>query len=312
VVMIATSWFLLVLGGHVVWQLRRQLFEAREIGRYKLKERIGRGGMGEVWRASHVGLKRDVAVKILRSGSDHIDEAVARFEREVRATTELRHPNTVRIHDYGTTDDGLWFYAMEYLEGETLGALIERESPLDAQRTIRIALQVGRALAEAHEHGIVHRDVKPENVFLTEVAGERDFVKVLDFGIAREIASAPGETLTLVGSVVGTPAFMAPEQATGANAEPASDVYSLGAVIYKCLTGHAPFEKATDAAVLEAQLSEPLPPMSAWAQVPPDLEQVVVRCLAKRAEDRYAHGGELADALAACAIDLDPLSRRMA
>src|SRR5262249_2757478 len=158
------------------------------LGRYKLKTRIGEGGMGEVWVAYHNGLKRDVAVKILRNDDDDdadATQAVTRFEREVRATTELTHPNTVRLYDYGVTDDGLCYYVMELLSGENLESLAARDAPLPSARAIHLLLQAARALAEAHARGIVHRDVKPANIFVTNAGGEDDFVKVLDFGIAK-------------------------------------------------------------------------------------------------------------------------------
>ncbi len=177
---------LLVMCGHIVWSLRRQVFEARSLGRYRLKRRLASGGMGDVWAAYHPGLKRDVAVKILRPETqERSARALERFEREVHATAELVHPNTVRVFDYGTTEDGLWYYVMELLEGETLACHVARLGPLSPARAVHIVGQAARALGEAHERGIVHRDVKPENLFLTSLGGEHDFVKVLDFGIAK-------------------------------------------------------------------------------------------------------------------------------
>ena len=169
---IVDAYVLAAVLGHVVWALRQQVFEARSLGRYRLKHRLGSGGMGDVWVAHHGTLKRDVAIKILRPDKlgDHASAAL-RFEREVRATTELLHPNTVRVFDYGVTDDGLQFYVMELLEGEHLAALVAREGPLSPSRALHIALQAARALAEAHGKGIVHRDVKPENLFVTSPAG---------------------------------------------------------------------------------------------------------------------------------------------
>ncbi len=305
VFLICTSWFLLVLGSHVVWDLRRQVLEAHDIGRYQLRKRIGKGGMGEVWRAYHPGLKREVAVKILRAEPDRFDEALARFEREVRATTELSHPNTIRIFDYGATDDGLWYYAMELLEGETLGALVKRAGPLPPKRAIVITLQAARALTEAHEHGIVHRDIKPDNLFILQVAGEGDFVKLLDFGIAKEIAAGDaGRTLTNIGALMGTPTYMAPEQVRNDRVDARTDVYSLGAVLYKALTGHPPFERKTSLSMLEAQLMEAPTPPSLWRdELPASLEAVVLRCLEKKKEDRYQSAEELAKALTACLHD---------
>ncbi|HYU15557.1 MAG TPA: serine/threonine-protein kinase, partial [Candidatus Acidoferrum sp.] len=171
-----------LVGGHMMWGLRRQVFEARSLGRYRLKQRIGAGGMGEVWAAHHQALKRDVAVKILRPETRGDAGAIARFEREVRATAELTHPNTVRVFDYGVTEDGLWYYAMELLEGRDLHAIVSLEGPLAPMRAARLVRQAAKALAEAHARGIVHRDIKPENLFVTALGGESEFVKVLDFG----------------------------------------------------------------------------------------------------------------------------------
>jgi hypothetical protein len=302
VFLIFASWFLLVLGGHVVWDLRRQVLEAHDIGRYKLRTRIGRGGMGEVWRAYHPGLKREVALKILRAEPDRFDEALARFEREVRATTELSHPNTIRIFDYGATEDGLWYYAMELLEGQTLGALVKENGPLPSRRALVIALQAARALTEAHEHGIIHRDIKPENLFIVNVSGEGDFLKLLDFGIAKDIGKEGG-TLTNIGALMGTPMYMAPEQVRNDVVDARTDVYSLGAVLYKALTGHPPFEKKTSLSMLEAQLMEPASPPSVWLEVSPCLEAVVMKCLEKKPADRFESAAQLAEALTACLRD---------
>ncbi len=175
-----------LVGGQMMWALRRQVFQARSFGRYRLIRRIGAGGMGEVWAAHHNALKRDVAVKILRPETRGDASAIARFEREVRATAELRHPNTVRVFDYGATEDGLWYYAMELLEGRDLHAIVTQDGPLDPVRAARLIRQAAKALAEAHARGIVHRDIKPENLFVTSVGGgEGEFIKVLDFGLAK-------------------------------------------------------------------------------------------------------------------------------
>ena len=237
-------------------KVRRQVFEARSLGRYRLTRRLGAGGMGEVWLAHHAALKRDVAVKILRPGAEgHTPGSIARFEREVRATAELVHPNTVRVFDYGVTDDGLQYYAMELLSGVDMATLVEREGALPPARALLLIGQASRALAEAHDHGIVHRDIKPENLFVTSLGGEPDFVKVLDFGIAK--VSAGDTTMTSAGSVLGTPAFISPEVATGLPADARSDVYALGAVLYFLLSGCRPFEAASIGAMLVAHISEP-------------------------------------------------------
>lgn len=293
------SWVVLVLTSHVVWGMRRQLFEARTIGRYRLKQLIGKGAMGEVWSAYDNTLERPVALKVLRPGSSGVD--LARFEREVKATSELSHLNTVRIFDYGATDDGLWYYAMELLEGCDLRQLVDGEGPLPAARVIHLIDQAARALEEAHRHGIVHRDVKPENLLVATVGGEPDVIKVVDFGIAR--ITHADDALTQTGSVAGTPAYMAPEVAKGTAADPRADVYSLGASAYFALTGSPPFIAESMGALLHAHMTEPVVPPSVRAphQVPADLEAVVIRCLDKEPERRYADASELASALRACA-----------
>ncbi len=301
-VLIMVTATLLIAGGHAHWQLRRQVYEARSIGRYRLKRRIARGGMGEVWRAYHPALRHDVAVKILRA-AEAGSSAARRFEREVTATAELTHPNTVRVLDFGVTDDGLWFYAMELLEGETLARLVEREKGLPAARAVHIVRQAARAMAEAHGRGIVHRDLKPENLFVTSLGGEGDFVKVIDFGIAKGLTDVDAG-LTGDGKVLGTPLYMAPEQGEGRAVDARSDVYALGAALYFALTGVPPFAATSSVAILTAHLHHALVPPSQRTdrEIPEDVEQIVVRALAKLPADRFADAGELAEALGACSL----------
>ena len=292
------TYVILVVGGNVVWSLRQQIFEARSLGRYRLKRLLASGGMGDVWVAYHPGLKRDVAVKILRHEA-WSDVAVRRFEREVRATTQLSHPNTVRIFDYGVSDDGLWYYAMELLEGESVAALVAREGALATGRALRLIGQAARALAEAHAKGIVHRDVKPENLLVTTAGGEPDFVKVLDFGIA-SVAMAEGDAkLTRTGAVMGTLAWLAPEAIRGDAIDARADVYALGAILYLMLAGRPPFEHETAVAVMSAHLHErPAPPSSKrGGPLPHELEAIVLRCLEKDPEARYPTAEALAEAL---------------
>ncbi|MBN8613654.1 MAG: serine/threonine protein kinase [Deltaproteobacteria bacterium] len=286
----------LVLAAHWLWALRKEVFESRTIGRYRVQTRIGRGGMGEVWSAWDATLKRDVALKVLRT--DQQDPvAVARFEREVRATTELTHPNTVRVYDFGATDDGISYYAMELLRGEPLSALSKREAPLPPARVVWIATQVARALAEAHARGIVHRDIKPENVFMTLAGDERDHAKVLDFGIAR-ITSAAETGLTQTG-VIGTPQYLAPELLLGDKATPRADVYALGVVTFQLLTGAFPFAAEDARALLLARMTlDPRDVRELVPELPEVLADVVRRALAREPSERYADGGALADALA--------------
>jgi serine/threonine-protein kinase len=289
-----------VVGGHIVWSLRRQLQQARSIGRYELKQKLGEGGMGEVWIAYHPVLKRNLALKILQPRGEDRARAVARFEREVRATTELTHPNTVRVFDYGATEDGLWYYAMELLEGDDLGRLVANAGPLPAARALHLIQQAARALAEAHARGIVHRDIKPENLFVTSLGGEHDFVKVLDFGIAkfREAGSA---TITQAGTVLGSPLYMAPETLKGSS-DARADIYALGAVLYFLLTGRPPFMAVSAPLVMLAHMNEtPKRPSTVTNRViPQDLEAITLRCLAKDPADRFPSAIELVAALGDC------------
>ncbi len=293
---------LVLVAGHVQWSLRKQIFEARNLGRYKLKKKIGAGGMGEVWVAYHNGLKRDVAVKILLrdvASQEQAAQAIARFEREVHATADLTHPNTVRIYDYGVTDDGLCYYVMELLSGENLAQLAAHEAPLPPARALYLASQAARALAEAHARGIVHRDIKPENIVVTNAGGERDFVKVLDFGIAKLTAARDDDTaLTRAGTVMGTPKWMAPEAFMGKSIEAPADVYALGAILYLLLTGVAPIPGETVGELADGHLRktpDPLPD-----SVPADLASVTLRCLRKSPDERYPNAAALVEALAAC------------
>ena len=296
------TYVFLVVGGNIVWTLRQQIFEARNLGRYRLKRRLASGGMGDVWLAHHPGLKRDVAVKVLRVDAQDHAGAAARFEREVCATADLQHPNTVRVFDYGTTEDGLCYYVMELLEGETLRAHVDRLGPLAPARAVHIVGQAARALGEAHDRGIIHRDVKPENLFLTSLGGEHDFVKVIDFGIAK--VSGTHATMTGTGWVLGTPEYMSPEVATGKPADARSDVYALGAVLYFLLCGRPPFVGDNAGALFYAHATTlPLPPSAhAGRSLPADLEAVVMRALEKEPESRFASASELALALAACTL----------
>jgi eukaryotic-like serine/threonine-protein kinase len=290
----------LVLAAHWLWAIRKEVFESRTIGRYRVRQRIGRGGMGEVWSAWDETLRREVALKVLRT--DRQDAvAVARFEREVRATIELSHPNTVRVFDFGATEEGLSYYAMELLRGEPLSQLIRREAPLAPERAVWLGLQVARALAEAHLRGIVHRDIKPENVFITHAGDELDHAKVLDFGIAR-VDGAAGGGLTETG-VMGTPQYLAPELLLGETATPAADVYALGVVLFQMLTGELPFAAEDARALLLARLGlDPRGVRELRPEVPEALAEVVKQALARAPDERLTSGRALADALEATGL----------
>ncbi len=288
------------LVSHALWSMRRELYAAQSVGRYRLKKKLGVGGMGEVWSASHHGLRRDVAVKILRAHVGEDDTAAKRFEREIRAMASLDHPNTVRLYDFGVAEDGRPYYAMELLEGRTMRALVRAEGALPPARAVHLVTQTAHALAEAHAAGIVHRDVKAENLFVTSIGDQGDFVKVLDFGIAA--VSDTHVDLTRTGSVAGTPATMSPEMILGEPTTPASDVYALGAVFYYLLTGELPFGEEPGATLIAHVQQAPVPPSIRRPEIPPDVEAIVLRCLAKDPRARYPSARELAFELEACSM----------
>jgi serine/threonine-protein kinase len=276
-----------IAAGHTHWSARRTIHASRTAGKYVLKKCIGKGGMGEVWLGHLPDFQRDVAVKLMRC-DDADPQAIARFGREVAALAELRHPNTVQILDWGVAENSL-YYAMELLSGETLKALVLREGPLPPERAVAMARQVARALAEAHERGIIHRDVKPDNLFVT--GEKRDFVKVLDFGVAKITSDATGlsqSSITRVGMVVGTAGYMAPEQVLSGPIDPATDVYALGAVLFFMLTGRAPF-MGSNVVVMRAQLQSLPPPIAELCPgaLPPALAAVVRKCLEKASRNRF-------------------------
>jgi serine/threonine-protein kinase len=259
--------------------------------------------MGEVYLAEHQLLKRPCALKLIRPGGADDRRAQERFEREVRLTATLSHPNTVEIYDYGRAEDGTYYYVMEYLRGLNLSALVQRRGPLPPGRVVYLLRQVCGALREAHAAGLVHRDIKPSNIFAARRGGVEDVAKLLDFGLVRP---APSDAATLVsaeGQILGTPLFMSPEQAMDAlEVDARSDIYSLGAVAYYLLTGRPPFEGAGGIAVLIAHARDPVvPPSEIRPDIPADLERVVVQCLAKDPLGRLADAGSLERALAACA-----------
>jgi eukaryotic-like serine/threonine-protein kinase len=296
-VMIALSLIVLIWLGHVTWQLTLEASEMRNIGRYKLERRLGSGGMGDVWAAFDLVLKQRVAIKTVysqRFGSS----GLARLEREVRALAGLTHPNTVRVYDYGATEDGLWYFVMELLHGQTLRELVERGGPLRAERLVPIARQVLRALGEAHNKGIIHRDIKPENVFIAELGGEADVVKLLDFGIAKA-THKQDVTLTNTGIIVGTPAYVAPEIIQGHAADRRTDIYSFGAMLYYAASGRLPFGEADTATLFAAHLNSVPEPLASVAQhpLPAALVSIIERCMAKHPDQRYPSTHALLEAL---------------
>ena len=282
---------------------RREGMDARQLGQYRLIAPLGAGGMGEVYLAEHRMLERRCAIKLIHPEHAGDPQVMARFEREVRMTARLSHWNTVEIFDYGRTDDGTLFYVMEYLPGLSLEDLLERHGPLPAERVIHLMRQACRGLHEAHSIGLIHRDIKPGNLFAAYRGGQYDVVKLLDFGLVKSAAEVRCARLTREGAISGTPLFMSPEQARGqGQVDAGSDIYSLGAVAYTLLTGRPPFVRASALDVMIAHArDEVVPPSQLQGDVPADLEEVILRCLAKKREERFEDTEGLEQALAECA-----------
>lgn len=292
-----------VYGTHVINSARREAFKARQFGQYRLLERIGEGGMGEVFKAEHVLLKRPCAMKLIKAESEADVTALARFEKEVMATAKLTHWNTIEIYDYGHTEDGTFYYVMELLPGLSLEELVKRHGPLDPGRVVHLLAQVCGALGEAHGVGLIHRDIKPANIFVAQRGGVCDVAKLLDFGLVKErAASADSDAELASGSFSGTPLYMSPEQASSyENVDGRADLYALGAVAYFLLTGNPPFAGTNIVRLLAAHaMADITPPSRHNSAVPDDLEQVVLRCLEKKAENRYPDAAALASALESC------------
>jgi serine/threonine-protein kinase len=293
---------LAIYGAHVLHGLRVELHEARKFGQYQLLGKLGQGGMGEVYLAEHQLLKRPCALKLIKpeAGADPI--ALARFEREVQSAARLTHPNTIEIYDYGHTDDGTFYYVMEYLEGMSLSDLVRQAGPLPPGRVIYLFRQVCAGLTEAHALGLVHRDLKPANVFVAVRGGESDVAKVLDFGLVKLTKDPGAAALTSDLTVSGTPMYMAPEQATAERSLDArADIYALGAMMYFALTGRPPFGGDSAFAVMMAHARDPVvPPSQVRPGVPADLERVILLCLAKKPDERYRDVKTLGQALVAC------------
>lgn len=284
----------------VIYGLRREVRKAQRLGQYELGRKLGEGGMGEVYQATHVLLRRPTAVKLLPSERAG-EKSVARFEREVVQTSRLEHPNSVMIYDYGHTPEGTFYYAMELVDGVTLAELVDEDGPVPQERVVHILRQAAAALAEAHERGLVHRDVKPANIMLCQRAGVPDTVKVLDFGLVKETDNpAANPDLSQADTVMGTPHYLAPEAITAPDTVgPAADVYALGAVGYFLLTGNEVFSGASVIEVCSKHLNEAPAPLATKIDeaVDPRLESLLLRCLAKEAEARPQDGLALTLAL---------------
>ena len=291
------------LVSHTLYGLREKVRVAMRLGQYTLTEKIGEGGMGVVYKAQHAMLRRPTAVKLLPADKAG-ERDVARFEREVQLTSALTHPNTIQIYDYGRTPEGTFYYAMEYLDGVTLEALVAEDGPQPPARVIAVLAQVCGSLAEAHAVGLIHRDVKPANVLLCERGRQSDVVKVLDFGLVKVVGDEGAAHLSRAGTLAGTPLYMAPEAITAPDTVDArADLYAVGAVGYYLLTGQHVFDGATLVEICARHLNDtPEPPSKRLgAAVPADLEAVILACLAKSPGDRPADAEELARRLVACA-----------
>ena len=296
---------LATVASRVIYGLRQEIRKVQQLGQYTLEEKLGEGGMGIVYRAHHAMLRRPTAIKLLPP--EKVGESsLERFEREVQLTARLSHPNTVAIFDYGRTPDGIFYYAMELLDGVDLQRLIAEEGPMPVERALHVLQQVCGALSEAHGIGLVHRDIKPANIILCDRGGEPDIAKVVDFGLVKDIAHpATSAQLTDANVLVGTPHYMAPEAiARPEDADARADLYALGAVGYYLISAKPVFDAATIVEVCGHHLHTPAPPLSERAEQPvsEDVASLLRRCLAKDPADRPNSARELKDALAATGI----------
>jgi serine/threonine-protein kinase len=301
---------------------------AKQLGSYRLVERLGTGGMGEVWRAEHQLLARKAAIKLVRPDvlrdREHAPLIQERFRREAQTLASMRSRHTIELYDYGVTDDGTFFYVMELLDGLDLSDLVRQDGPQPAARVIAIISQACQSLAEAHDAGLLHRDIKPANLELCRAADEVDIVKVLDFGIVHNIAepiapvilprpsgssqpSESGPRLTVEGVVIGTPGYIPPEQAVAAPPDTRGDLYALGCVAWYLLTGSEVYPRTSEEEVLRAHVYDPIPNLRSrvpgW--LPVELERLVTQCLAKRPEERPDDARTLARALNAIQIPME-------
>jgi hypothetical protein len=293
-----------VVISRVIYGLRAEVRQARRLGQYVLEQKLGEGGMGEVYRARHGMMRRPSAIKLLRS--DRAGELnLRRFEREVQLTARLTHPNTITIFDYGRTHDGVFYYAMELLDGATLQRIVAVNGAQPASRVVRILSMVCGALTEAHTIGLIHRDIKPANIMLCTQGGERDVVKLLDFGLVKEFQVERDVDLTAGGAIIGTPQYMAPESIRMADAaDVRTDIYALGAVAYYLLAGVDVFDGKSVLEICAQHLhEEPKTLSSRGIAVPTELEAIVLACLSKQPDRRPQNAAELRRQLEACCIE---------
>jgi serine/threonine-protein kinase len=284
-------------------------FIGKNIEKYKVIRKIGEGGMGVVYEAEHIHIQKKVALKILREDYTRKQDVVERFKQEARSASIIGHPNIIDVTDFGYTHNGRVFFVMEFLEGEDLATILENERVINCRRAVKIARQVCNALKAAHEKGIIHRDMKPENIFLQKAGTKDEKVKILDFGIAKmSILDQEGRKLTKTGIVFGTPEYMSPEQAAGKPVDKRIDIYSLGIILFEMLTGKVPYTGDTFMAILSKHIFEKVPSIRDVARnlsVPPSLETVIYKCLDKEPDRRFQDADEVADALDAISRDED-------
>ena len=292
------------VASRVVYGAGRQVAAARRVGSYELIERLGQGGMGEVWKARHLMLARPAAVKLIlpermQGPSEEREMAVKRFTREAQVTASLRSPHTVELFDFGMSANGTFYYAMELLEGMNAEHFVYRFGPIEPRRAVSWLRQMCHSLGEAHASDLVHRDIKPSNVFLCRFGRDVDFVKVLDFGLTRPVAAAEDGGLTSPGMLLGTPAYMAPEQIFGLPADSRTDLYALGCLGYFLLAGKKPFEAESAGEMLRQHAHATPPPLAGRTPrpVPGRLEAVIMACLSKDPADRPRDADALCDAL---------------
>jgi len=292
-----------VIPSKIMVRIGRHVLRARELGSYRLVELIGRGGMGEVWRATHRMLARPAAIKLIKpeilgnSGKDGGAAVVQRFRREAEAASFLQSPHTIRLYDFGETRAGTFYFVMELLDGLDLETLVAQHGPLPPERVIHVLRQMCHSLAEAHDRGMIHRDVKPANIFLCRLGREYDFVKVLDFGLVKfDQDESIMDTIKAAAEVTtGTPAYMAPEMANGEAVDRRADLYAVGCVAYWLLTGHLVFEAESALRMLIQHIqAQPVPPSQRSDQiVPPALERLIMRCLEKDPARRPSSADEI-------------------
>ncbi len=268
--------------------------------KFKVEKILGVGGMGKVYKARQLALDKAVVVKVLHDQFRDDPQLVQRFQREARAASRLNHPNSIQIIDFGQDEGGVVFMAMEFLQGQDLFAMLKRDGPLPPDRLAKVMIQVCSALAEAHEQNVIHRDLKPENIMIEDRRGQRDFVKVLDFGIAKiqDPAETGGQALTQAGMVCGTPEYMSPEQARGLALDARSDIYALGVIMYQLGTGELPFVADTPIGIVTKHILEaPVPPRTKKPDMPEVLEQIILKAMEKDVANRFSTVVELGEAL---------------